>query len=285
MKILLRLLSLSTLILSVSSIRAQLYKIEIDETVNNSTLIAEGKVIGKKSFWNDAHTMIFTANTVEVYKIFKGNITEGTIEVMTQGGSVGPDAVEVSELLQLDIGKIGLFFCEPTRINLKSPFTQKILYDVYGSDQGFLRYDLENDEAYAPFALYKKIEGNLYTLIQQKTGQKFRVVNGAFSVTSIMAQKAAQSGETTLAGITSFSPTTVHGGALNDLANNVLTINGSGFGIPSGSAEVRFKDANDDNITSNYSVPYTSSYMISWSDTKIVVKVPARAGTGKIAVV
>src|SRR5438045_110092 len=143
----------TTLILFVTSIHAQLYKVELDETVHNSTLIAEGKVIAKKSFWNDAHTMIFTANTVEVYKIFKGNITEGTIEVMTQGGSVGGDAVEVSELLQLDVGKIGLFFCEPNRINLKSPFTQKILYDVYGSDQGFLRYDLENDEAYAPFAL------------------------------------------------------------------------------------------------------------------------------------
>src|SRR5438128_1657083 len=204
MKILLQRLSFFTaLIFSIGSLHAQLYKVELDETVKNSSLIAEGKVIDKKSFWNDAHTMIFTANTVEVYKIFKGNITEGTIEVMTQGGSVGPDAVDVSELLQLDIGKIGVFFCEPNRINLKSPFTQKVLYDVYGSDQGFLRYDLENDEAYAPYASYKKIESNLYTIVQQKTGQNFRVVNSAFDVASIMAQKAAQSGQTVLAGITS----------------------------------------------------------------------------------
>jgi len=286
MKILQRLLAfIPVLILSASSIRAQLYKVELDETVSNSTLIAEGKVIGKKSFWNDAHTMIFTTNTVEVYKIFKGNITEGTIEVMTQGGSVGPDAVEVSELLQLDIGKIGIFFCEPNRINLKSPFTQKILYDVYGSDQGFLRYDLENDEAYAPFASYKKIESNLYKVIEQKTGQSFRLVNGAFSIATIMAQKAAQSGQTVLATISSFSPATVHGGALNDPTNNALTINGSGFGTASGSAEVRFKDANSDNTTPDFSVPYSSSYLISWSDTKIVLKVPSRAATGKIAVV
>src|SRR6476659_2134150 len=161
MKILQRLLAfIPVLILSASSIRAQLYKVELDETISNSSLVLEGKVIGKKSFWNDAHTMIFTANTVEVYKIFKGNITEGTIEVMTQGGSVGPDAVEVSELLQLDVGKIGIFFCEPNRINLKSPFTQKVLYDLYASDHGFLRYNLDNDEAYAPFASYKKIESN-----------------------------------------------------------------------------------------------------------------------------
>jgi hypothetical protein len=286
MKILLQPLSFfTTLILSVTSVQAQLYKVKLDETITSSTLIAEGKVIAKKSFWNEAHTMIFTANTVEVYKIFKGNITGGTIEVMTQGGSVGPDAVEVSELLQLDMGKIGLFFCEPNRINLKSPFTQKILYDVYGSDQGFLRYDLENDEAYAPFASYKKIESNLYTIIQQKTRQSFRMVNSAFSVASVMAQKAAQSGQTILAAISSFSPATVHGGALNDPANNTLTINGSGFGTPSGSAAVLFKDGNSDLTIPDYSVAYTSSYMISWSDTKIVVKVPSRAATGKIAVV
>ena len=39
-------------------------------------LIAEGKVIEKKSFWNNEHTMIYTANTIEVYKLFKGNLVE-----------------------------------------------------------------------------------------------------------------------------------------------------------------------------------------------------------------
>ncbi|HXL58096.1 MAG TPA: T9SS type A sorting domain-containing protein, partial [Chitinophagaceae bacterium] len=86
--------------------------------------------------------------------------------------------------------------------------------------------------------------------------------------------------------ISSFSPTTVHGGALNDRLNNVLTINGSGFGgIPSGNCAVLFKDANNNRVTPDYEVPYNSSYINSWSDTKIVVKVPDRAATGDIAVV
>src|SRR5205085_8296578 len=77
-----------------------------------------------------------------------------------------------------------------------------------------------------------------------------------------------------------------HGGALNDPANNVLTINGSGFGAkPSESCAVKFKDADNDHVIPDYSVPYNSSYIVSWSDTKIVVKVPDRAGTGNIAVV
>jgi hypothetical protein len=265
---------------------AQLYKVELDEKVNSSPLIVEGKVIDQKSFWNDEHTMIFTANTIEVYKLFKGNVTERTIEVITQGGSVGTDAVVASDLLQLDKDKIGLFFCEPNRINLKSPFTKKILFDVYSSDQGFLRYDLDHDIAYAPFASYEKIESNLYKIIQQKTGQNLRVINNEFNISAIIARKASQSGQTILASITSFSPATVHGGTLNDPTNNTLTINGSGFGaVPSGSCAVKFKDGNSDNNFPDYSVPYTSTFMVSWSDTKILVRVPDRAATGKIAVV
>lgn len=263
---------------------AQLYKIELDEKINNSTLIVEGKVIAKKSFWNNAHTLILTANTIEIYKIFKGNTDDRTIEVVTQGGIVGHDAVWVSDLLQLDVGKVGIFFCEPNRKNAKSPFTKKVLFDVYSSDQGFFRYDLKRDQASAPFVRYKKIKDYLYKLIEQKTKQNHRVVNSSFDI-SVFSQDVSNAGAGTLAAISSFSPTTVHGGALEDPANNVLTINGSGFGTkPSGSCAVLFKDANNDNTTPDFEVAYTSSYMVSWSDTKIVIKVPDRAGTGLIAV-
>jgi hypothetical protein len=287
MKILFRVLYLSLpFTLTFYSSYAQLYKVELAEKVKASPLIVEGKVISKKSFWNDAHTMIFTANTVEIYKSFKGNITEKTIEMMTQGGSVGPDVITVSDILQLDIGKTGIFFCEPNRINLKSPFSKKILFDVYSSDQGFFRYDLENDAASAPFASYKKIEKNLYKLIRKETGENFKVINSSFDISSIIAKKALQSGETTLALISSFSPETVHGGALNDPVNNLLTINGSGFGPkPSGSCAVRLKDGDNSHVIPDYSIPYNSSYIVSWSDTKIVVRVPDRAATGNIAIV
>jgi len=287
MKILFRPLyvCLPFILISYSS-AAQLYKIEFAEKVKAALLIVEGKVIAKKSFWNDAHTMIFTANTVEIYKSFKGNVDQKTIEIVTQGGSVGSNAITVSDLLQLDIGKTGIFFCELNRINLKSPFSKKILFDVYSSDQGFLRYDLESDEASAPFASYKKIEKNLYKLLRQETGKNFQVINSSFDISSIIAQRALQSGETTLALISSFSPETVHGGALNDPDNNVLTINGSGFGAkPSGSCAVMFKDGDNNHVIPDYPVPYNSSYIVSWSDIKIVLRVPDKAATGNIAVV
>ena len=77
----------------------------------------------------------------------------------------------------------------------------------------------------------------------------------------------------------------MHAGAINDEANNILTINGSGFGDnPSGAAAVNFKDGNNDNATPDFTVEFSSPYIISWTNTKIVLRVPDRAGTGKISV-
>jgi len=106
MKIVYRLLFTCALFFSISiSGSAQLYKIELNEKVNKASLIVEGKVIAKRSFWNDAQTMIFTANTIKVYKLFKGALSDKTIEIVTQGGSVDNRAVIASDLLQLDINK------------------------------------------------------------------------------------------------------------------------------------------------------------------------------------
>lgn len=267
--------------------QAQLYKVELTEKVKNAPLIIEGKVIDQKSFWNDAHTMIYTANTVELYKIFKGNELKKTIELVTEGGSVGLEYIEASDLLQLDKDKVGIFFCQPNYTKYKSPYTNEIMYDVYSSDQGFLRYDLQQNIAYAPFAVYKNIESNLYKIIQEETGHSFSTVNSSFNIAEAVAPNISQTGENVLGSITSFSPTTVHGGALTDGANNLLTINGSGFGAtPSGSCAVWFTDGSPTpGFSTTFPIKYNSFHIVSWSDTKIVIKVPSRAATGNITVV
>ncbi len=275
-------------ILFSTTAKAQLFKVELTEKANASSLIAEGKVIAKKSFWNDAHTMIFTANTIQLYKTFKGNSGGTTIEILTQGGSVGNRSVDVSELLTLSKNQIGLFFCFENKVNLKSPTTGKLLLEVYGSDQGFLRYDLITNKAYAPFAEYNDIEGNFYKPIQQLTGQAVNVIDASFSVAATVKKHATGIHITngTQQLISSFSPAVVHGGTLNDPLNNTLTINGSGFGsTPSGSCAVNFKDGNSAATTPSYAVAYNSPYLVSWTDTRIVVNVPSRAATGAFSVV
>lgn len=262
--------------------KAQLYKIAIEKKIDKASLIVEGRVIDQHAFWNPEHTIIYTANTVQVYKLFKGKIISKQIEVLTQGGSVGNRSLVVSDLLQLRKNETGMFFCLENSLNIHSPFTKNILYDVYSSAQGFLKYDLENNEAYAPFADYKNITQNLYNIIIKQTGVLKNIIDSSLQIRTGNVSNGTGG---TLGTIASFSPATVHAGAINDDANNILTINGSGFGnSPSGSAGVKFKDGNNDKTAPTYKIDYNSPYIISWSDTKIVLNVPDRAATGKFAV-
>lgn len=263
--------------------KAQLYKIAIDKKVNKASLIIEGKVTDQHAFWNPQHTIIYTVNTVQISKLFKGKIIAKQIEVLTQGGSVGNRCLVVSDMLQLRKNETGIFFCLENAAQMHSPFTKNILFDVYSSEQGFLKYDLQNDEAYAPFAYYKNIRQNLYSVINKLTGNAETIIDSSLKLNTGVVNNGTAG---TLATIVSFLPATVHAGAINDNANNVLTINGTGFSnAPSGSAGIKFKDGNNDHTTPDYKIDYNSPYIISWTDTKIVLNVPDRAATGKFIVV
>lgn len=271
-----------------STTKAQLYKIELTGKINKASLIVEGTVTEKHSFWNDAHTLIYTSNTIHVYKLFKGNLISADIEVITQGGTVGSKCLKVSDVLQLEKGETGMFFLYENALKIRSPKSKKILFDVYSSSQGFLRYDRGRRKAFAPFAKYENIQQTLYSLINQHTGIKEKIIDNAFKPANSGAviNGSDVSNGTEAVAITSFSPATVHPGAINDEPNNILTINGSGFGNnPSALAGVLFKDANNNNAEPDYEVAFNSPYIISWTDAKIQVRVPDRAGEGKFSVV
>ncbi len=262
-------------------LQAQLYKIDLTHKINKAAFVVEGKITEQHSFWNDAHTIIYTSNKLHIYKLFKGKIISKEIEIITQGGTVGTECLQVSDVLQLRTGQTGMFFLNENELNVHSPFTGKILYDVYSSDQGFLRYDRLAKVASTPFAKYQNIERDLYDVLKQYAGVNEQIVDSSFKINA-----GTVSNGTSGSAIVSFSPATVHAGTLNDPANNILTINGSGFGSsPSNSAGVAFKDANNDNADPDFKISYTSPYIISWSDTKITLNVPDSAATGKLAVI
>ena len=271
---------LGLLLAGFSPLDAQLYKIDLNHKIIKATLIVEGSVTDQYSFWNDEHTVIYTANKVHVYKLFKGQEVSKDIEVITQGGTVGNKCLKVSDVLELRKGETGMFFLYENALRIPSPSTKKILYDVYSSKQGFLRYDKAKKNAVAPFATYENPDKTLYNEIKKRSGVQEKVLDPAFKISA-----GDVSNGTADAAIVSFSPATVHAGAINDAANNVLTITGSGFGnAPSNKAGVEFKDGNSDNTDPDYKVNYNSPYVISWTDTQIKLNVPDRAGTGKFAV-
>ncbi|MEI8059290.1 MAG: hypothetical protein WCG67_03945, partial [Ferruginibacter sp.] len=255
-----------------------LYPVSIDEKIQHSTLIIEGKVIDKKCFWNPGHTMIFTSNRIKVYKAFKGTVSSEFVEIMTQGGSVGLESIEASDLLNLETEELGVFFCYPNSINLKSPVTSDLLWDVYSSAQGFVRYDTTAKIADAPFVKYSNIVSGLYPQLESKIGHSFTTVDASLKIGVYNAP------QTVLASITSFTPTTVTAGATIDAVNNLLTINGAAFGTASGSAAILFDDANNGTGGTAYTVAFNDPLIVLWSATQIQVRVPSRVGTGTFQV-
>lgn len=280
-KILLSLLFFS----SFFTVTAQsLYEVTLTEKTVKSSLIIEGKVVDQTSFWNAKHTMIYSSSKVEIYKIFKGSYDKDTLEIITEGGSVGYEVVESSETLRLYKNQSGVFFLFPNSLGIRSPATGDILWDVYSSSQGFIHYDLGKGTASAPFIKYRNIMTDLYNEIKVKTRKEYINKKPGFSVNAFIQKNNAKGLAVLGPSISSFSPAIVNAGALLDPANNVLTINGAGFGTGSGSAAVLFDDADDGSGGTPFTVAYNDPLIISWSNTQIQLRVPTKAGTGALIV-
>lgn len=244
---------------------------DLQKSMVNSHTIIEGKVISQTATWNGAQNMIYTLSKVEVYRFFKGGSQSQIIDVVTQGGTIGLNKIEVEPELELEIGDFGIFTLEWSPADLT---TRGEYYRAYGGPQGFFAYDDSHKSAQSVFFHFPNVQRDLINPILYQTKQRPRILkkwkpqprggNGG-------SRAVSASGS-----ITSFSPTSITSGT-----KSVLTITGSGFGATQGTSVVQFKNANDGG--SSYISPAASEY-ISWSNTQIQVEVPTKAGTGNIRV-
>ena len=69
-----------------TDLSAQLQAVPLEQRVENSSLVFEGKVLRKSSFWDTDRKHIYTSNLVSVYKVFKGELSNSIVEVITIGG-------------------------------------------------------------------------------------------------------------------------------------------------------------------------------------------------------
>ena len=276
MKLAAKLLCLSLFVTIALPLHSQsLIPVSFDTKVNNSNLIVEGKVIDQKSFWNPQHTLIYTANTVEVLKVFKGTEKSKTVEIITVGGTIEGTTVTASDLLELQLHQKGTFFLHPNALGLRSPKTKNLLYDVFASQQGFYQYNMQTKTASTVFDKNIDVEKQLYRQLITKTGRQYEEVS-----TENNNQPIVKTSRLLALGITSFTPTTVNAGAILNPSMNILTINGTDFGTGSGNAAVIFDDANDGSGGGLIVIPYNNLHVISWSNTQIQIRVPSGAGTG-----
>lgn len=257
----------AVMLYTASSAQCLLYEVPLQSRVQQAEAVFEGKVIAKKSFWNKQHTYIYTTNTVEVYKIFKGSLTTDKTEIITPGGVVGNNAVIADPALKLSKGQTGIFFTKGA---------SSAMQPVAGP-QSFIQYNVSENSAADVFSTYQGITGNLYKKITALTKTNYQTIH-PFDATS-----ASEEGDRTAPVITSISPVTLSAGT-----RTMLTISGSGFGASQGNGYVAFK--NSDNGGGSMVNTTDPKYYMTWTDNMIQVMVPGDVmtnaiGTGTVQVV
>ena len=254
---------LLTVIVQNLSAQMLLREIPLKQQIENSTLVIEGKVIAKESFWEKG--LIYTSNTIEVYKVFKGNPI-ASIDVVTLGGTVDLKALIAKPSLKLRIGDVGVFALENIELTHKENKNNSV-YRPYGSAQGFYKYNLFNDMAVNPF---NKIQG-----ITSKFHEEIKTItkNEVHIVTDFDSKKTSHQSKNALppSGL-SLNKSVVTAGT-----KEVLTITGSGFG--GGKGKVWFSNADDGGATY---ISALDTEVLTWDETEITVEVPSDAGTGPV---
>jgi PKD repeat protein len=240
----------------------------LQKKVYLSDVIVEATVVQKESFWNDDENLIHTKNLLRVSTVFKGINVHREIEVLTEGGIIGMTALVVEPSLQLEVGETGIFLLRKSDVTFKNKTTQFL--QPVASVQSFLKYDHVNKSAHGYFEVYENIKGYLFPLIE--------------SFTEISRKKI---GKDPL-GIGGLKPlaapviSNIDKDTLTAGTGELLTITGSNFGIIKGKGYLEFVDPNYGDGRYN-ELHYPSSFK-SWSNTKIEVYLPPRAGTGKLRV-
>ena len=124
---------------------AQIIEKDIIERINKSTFIFEGEVIRADGYWNQNENYIYTSLTIDIKKIFKGNLLCGKVELITEGGEVGDSiSLEISHNLYLNKGQKGIFLCRETLKELSAvdyyPENNYQKLETVFNEQGFIKY-------------------------------------------------------------------------------------------------------------------------------------------------
>ncbi len=269
---------LSLLFSSLAMGQCMTYPISLTERVNQSSIIIEGKVVSQNSYWNSNHDFIYTSNVIDVYKVFKGNVTANQVEIITEGGIVGNTLIKAEPSLQFELDETGIFFGVPnTQTNSFSPFPITLQFEGYAANQSFIKYDLKSQEAIDAYAVYSDISVQVYQNLIALTGQPFsevlpfNVAPPAYSGPGAILSPLAFP---TITGIT--SPSTAG-------TFSLVSVNGTNFGAGpyGGTRALEFRDANNGGAGF---IPTPANHIVSWSATLIQAWVPTQAGSGNIRV-
>ncbi|MFI1744985.1 T9SS type A sorting domain-containing protein [Thalassobellus sediminis] len=270
-------IALCFVFLASSNLNAQklLRKVSLKQQIENSSLVIEGEVLSKKSFWDKTNEKIFTSNIVKVYKVFKGQPRE-TIEIITRGGIIGMQNQLIVPNLKLNKGDLGVFTLNDNTTTFSNKVSNKKSFTVYSSLQGFYKYKLHDNKIIHPFKSGKSTSSTLYNDIMQLTKKEYIEYAELSKYTSL--KTTSKTSKTLVPNAISFSPTTITAGTKSTITISIPPGSTGDFGVNKG--KVSFSSGDDGGDTFIDAL----DTQVTWSSTSITVQVPSGAGTGKIMV-
>ncbi|MBT9393079.1 matrixin family metalloprotease [Hymenobacter sp. NST-14] len=239
-----------------------------------ATRIVEAAVTESQGF-RAANGRFYTRHRLRVFQQFKGP-ADSVLTLLTEGGTVGLSRQELTNTLQVEPGEQGIFFLEPATLPGAGPGWQ-----AYGSQQGFIRYELPQLTATEPFRRYEQLDAPFYQTVAQAPPQRVQP-NPALAAARLRAARPAVAARGQAPVIVALAPLSLPAGT-----GAVLTITGSGFGPSRGAGSVEFRNADDGGAT--FTKVRDDDY-VRWTDTQIQVRVPSLsasrspAGTGPVRV-
>ncbi|UPL49305.1 matrixin family metalloprotease [Hymenobacter sublimis] len=232
-------------------------------------LIVEAEVLDAQGF-RAANGRIYTRHQLQVFKQLKG-AAPAQLTVVTEGGTVGLDRQLLTNTLALRVGQQGVFFLEAAAFPGVPAGSE---WAVYASQQGFIEYDLRTASAAEPFRRYPTLTPAFYQTVAGATPREVRP-NQALQAALTRRATPAGAAKVLAPVVLGLSPTSLTAGT-----GAVLTITGTGFGAARGSGSVEFRNADDGGAT--FTKVNDDDY-VSWSDTRIQVRVPSSSATGNPA--
>jgi len=253
------------------------YQVPFPQRVNMATTVIEGKVISQTSFWNASNDFIYTSNIVEVYKVFKGGITSGQVEIITEGGVVGNLMIKEEPSLQLNIADVGIFMVRPSaQLNPFSPFPSALQFEGIAAHQSFIKYDIKSKTGTDPFSTYLDVSTEIYQAIPGMTGNPYYDIQpfDLFPSQNLGPGLPSVLAFPVITAIT--SPSTAG-------TFSLVTVTGNNFGAGpfGGTRALEFRDANNGGAGF---IPTPANHIVLWSNTSIQAWVPTQAGSGNIRV-
>lgn len=140
---------------------AQMFEVPLEKKIEKSLIVIEGEVIKSTPYFGRVGE-IYTTHRVKVYKTLKGNEPQTNfVKVVTRGGRIDELRETWTHQLTLNVGEHGIFFLNHSSYPImENELDTLTSYEVYSSQQGFLKYDRVNGKniAFEPFNTFADID-------------------------------------------------------------------------------------------------------------------------------